>query len=301
MRIVVIGAHGRLAQAVVQAFDGHEVFAFGHRELDVEVEAQATARILAVAPHAVINCAAYNDVDRAEDEALRAIRINALGVRVLAEAARRADAVLVHYGSDFVFDGHATSPYDESHHANPLSVYGASKFAGEQFALASPRSYVLRVESLFGRVDGGADTGSVAAILAKLQAGDVPRVFADRTVSPSYVFDVAAATRRLIELNAPFGLYHCANTGWCTWAELATEVARQLGVAARLDLVRTVDVVLRAPRPRYCALSNAKLAQIGIAMPTWQDAVARHVQARLGCGHLPQSSASSRPSAPERT
>ncbi len=103
------------------------------------------------------------------------------------------------------------------------------------------------------------------------------KVFLDRTVSPTSVRDGAWATRELIERNAPFGLYHLVNSGFCTWAELAREAARLLQVEPRLDPVRMADVALKAPRPLYCALSNDKLASVGIRMPAWQDALARAI------------------------
>src|SRR5262249_40759236 len=142
------------------------------------------------------------------------------------------------------------------------------------------RSYVLRVESLFGRAPGaGPEKGSAAGIVRTLLAGGSPRVFEDRTITPTYVIDGARAVRRLIESHAPPGLYHCVNSGRCTWLELAQEVARQLGVTAKLIPVRMSDVNLRANRPQYCALANDKLRAAGVDMPPWQDAVARFVSA----------------------
>ena len=155
-------------------------------------------------------------------------------------------SILVHYGSDFVFDGTATEPYTERDRPNPRSVYAASKMIGEWFARDAPRAYVLRVESLFGRAPGGPAKGSVKTIVDGLMAGATPRVFSDRVVSPTYVLDAARATRALIEQRTPAGLYHCVNSGSCTWLELALEAARLLGVEAQVEPVRIADVSLRA-------------------------------------------------------
>jgi len=134
------------------------------------------------------------------------------------------------------------------------------------------------VETLFGRAPGGGPPkGSVAGIVRGLQSGDAPTVFEDRTISPTYVLDAARATRQLIEAQAPAGIYHCVNSGSCTWVELARELARLLGVEARLKPSRMADVPLRAARPQYCALSNAKLRAAGVGMPPWQDALERYV------------------------
>ena len=159
------------------------------------------------------------------------------------------------------------------------AAYAASKLLGEWFAADAPRAYVLRVESLFGGApEGRPAKGSVAVILNTMLAGGEARVFKDRTVSPTYVIDAARATRRLLEANVPPGLYHCVNSGHCTWLEFARELARQLGVDARLLAVSTADVPMRAVRPQYCALSNQKLIAAGIDMPTWQDALTRYLQ-----------------------
>ena len=152
-------------------------------------------------------------------------------------------------------------PYTEDDRPNPRSVYAVSKLLGEWFAADAPRAYVLRVESLFGRApDGPPAKGSVAGIVKTLLEGGEPTVFEDRTVSPTYVLDAARATRQLVERTRAAGLYHCVNSGHCTWLEFARELARQLGVEPRLKPVRMADVPLRAARPQYCALSNEKLA-----------------------------------------
>ena len=166
----------------------------------------------------------------------------------------------------------------EEDRPNPRSVYAASKLLGEWFALDAPRSYVLRVETLFGRAPGGGPPkGSVAGIVRALQAGDAPTVFEDRTISPTYVIDAARATRHVIETQPSPGIYHCVNSGSCTWVELARELARLLGVEPRLKATRMADVAMRAARPQYCALSNAKLRAAGIEMPEWRDALRRYL------------------------
>lgn len=282
MRIAVVGARGQLGAAVVQACaPGHEVRPLGRAELDVTDDAAVARTIASLSPDAVVNCAAYNDVDGAEDHPIDALDGNAFAVRALARAAAAAGATFVHYGTDFVFDGTASRPYTEEDQPNPRSVYAASKLLGEWFALDSggPRSYVLRVESLFGAAPGGRVHGSVLGIERALAAGETAKVFSDRTISPSYVIDIAAATQRLIETAPPAGIYHCVNSGQCTWLDLAHELARLMGREPRFQPVKMSDVTMRASRPLFCALSNAKLASVGIVMPAWQDALARYVRA----------------------
>lgn len=280
LRMAVVGSRGQLGAAVVHECSGHhEVIALAHEDLDVTADDAVATTMAALGPDVIVNCAAYNDVDGAEDHPIDALNTNSFAVRALARAAADTGATLVHYSTDFVFDGTSTTPYTEEDRPNPRGAYAASKLLGEWFAADAPRTFVLRVESLFGRAPGARPAkGSAASLLNTILAGGEARVFEDRTVTPSYVIDAAWATRRLLESDAQPGLYHCVNSGSCTWLEFAQELARQLGVEPRLRPVRLEDVTLRAERPRYCALSNAKLARAGIVMPAWQDAVKRYLQ-----------------------
>ncbi len=278
MRVVVVGGRAQLGAAVAAAFaSGHDVTALGHDRLDIAADGAVVATMSSLRPEVIVNCAAYNDVDGAEDHPVAALDVNAFGVRALARSAAQHDAILVHYSSDFVFDGAATEPYTEEDRPRPRSVYAASKLIGEWFAADAPRHYVLRVESLFGCVKGGpAPRGTIASFVKKMKGGEVARVFRDRTVSPTYVPDAARATRALVERGGPAGLYHCVNSGNCTWLEFAEALARQLGVTPHLTPMSMADATFRAERPQFCALSNRKLLAAGIAMPTWQDALRRY-------------------------
>jgi dTDP-4-dehydrorhamnose reductase len=280
-RVLVTGASGQLAASVVRAFADREVIAHTRAALDV-TDGDAVQREIGKArPDLIVNCAAFNRVDAAEDRPTEAFAVNAFAVRSLARAAEACGAVFVHYGSDFVFDGTATEPYDETATPGPRSVYASSKLVGEWLALEPPRAYVLRVESLFGSpVEWTGRRGTLDAILAGIEAGREVTVFTDRVVSPSYVVDVAAATRYLVDSGAAPGTYHCVNSGYGTWQQVALEVARILGVAPRLAPVTMSDVALVAARPRFCALSTRKLAAAGFIMPAWQDALQRWLAAR---------------------
>jgi len=232
--------------------------------------------VAAAQPAVVINCAAFNDVDGAERQPLDALAVNAMAVRSLARASEVAGATLVHYSTDFVFDGRGSAPYDEEAPPAPISVYAASKLLGEWFALDARGAFVLRVESLFGSPPGWTGRrGTFDTIVSGLREGRDVRVFTDRVVSPSYVPDIAAATRHLVDAGAPPGLYHCVNSGQATWHDVALEAATRLGVAPKLVAMTIDQVPLPAARPRFCALANGKLARAGFAMPSWQDAVAR--------------------------
>jgi dTDP-4-dehydrorhamnose reductase len=276
-RVLVTGADGQLAHYVARVFAGSDVVALDRRGLDI-TDPVAVARCVAdAAPDAVVNCAAFNDVDGAEDRPEQALAVNAFAVRSLALAAEQVGAVLVHYSTDFVFDGRRTSePYTERDEPSPRSTYASSKLMGEWFALDAPRAFVLRVESLFGSpADWTGRRGTLDSIVHGLAAGREVRVFTDRIVSPSYTPDIAAATKHLIERDAEPGLYHCVNEGNATWEQIAREAARVMGVEPILMLTTSDRVVLKAARPVYCALSPRKLAAAGFTMPAWQDALGR--------------------------
>jgi len=285
-RVLVTGANGQLAHHIVRAFTDHAVTAIDRTQLDL-TDPDAVRRGVARAnPTLIVNCAAFNNVDGAEDRPVEALAVNAFAVRSLARAAQAADATLVHYSSDFVFDGAANAPYAESDRPAPQSTYAASKLLGEWFAMDAPRALVLRVESLFGSPSGWTGRrGTVDALVDGIRAGREVSVLTDRVVSPSYSPDVAAATRHLIDREAPSGVYHCVNAGHATWEIVALEIARLFGVTPSLKRLTTDQLTLRAARPRYCALATAKLAAQGFVMPAWQDALRRWLAYRMESSH----------------
>jgi dTDP-4-dehydrorhamnose reductase len=282
-RVVVVGAAGRLGRVVCEelASSGHQVVAFTRTDLDITDFDTVKRVIPGSAPQVVINCTAYNAVDAAETDTAAAFAVNAHGPGLLAKAADSVGALFVHYGTDFVFDGTSRTLYTEDDAVNPLSAYGSSKLAGETaIQRATDRHYILRVESLFGGAGLSGHRATIDQIADTLLAGGTVRALVDRTVSPSYVPDVARATRELLDREAPYGIYHCVNSGFTTWYDLAHEVARQLSVTADIVPVAAADLKTTAPRPVFCALSNRKLAAFGIDMPSWQSAIRRHLASR---------------------
>jgi dTDP-4-dehydrorhamnose reductase len=275
MKVLVTGARGQLAGAIIDAFKASaEVLAYSREALDIADFDALMSRVQTDRPDVIINCAAYNNVEGAEDEPDKALTANAFAVRVLARAAQEIGATLVHYSTDFVFDGKTTRPYVEEDLPNPQSAYAQSKLLGEWFALEAPRAFVLRVESLFG---GANAKSSIDRIAQAITEGREAKVFRDRIVSPSYIVDVASATKVLVARGEP-GLYHCVGTGHANWHEVGLEIARVLGRErdARLQPVSVADVSLRASRPQFAALANDKLGRV-VPMPTWQDALWRYL------------------------
>lgn len=278
MKVVVTGAAGQLgaATAAVWAAAGHEVTSLTRSELDITRPADVREVIGVIAPGLIINCAADNRVDAAEADPLPPLGANAWAVGSLARAATAFNATLVHYSTDFVFDGEASQPYSEDDAPNPRSVYGMTKLLGEMLAAGVPHHYVLRVESLFG---GDRARSSIDRLWSLMASGQPAHAFSDRVVSPSFVDDVTAATRALVERRAPAGLYHCVNSGHASWFNVIDRLRQLGGFPERLLIAqRAADAHLPAPRPMFAALSNARLhAAAGITMPPWQDALERYV------------------------
>jgi dTDP-4-dehydrorhamnose reductase len=278
VNVTVTGAGGNLGGVTVREWrdHGHVVTALTRSDLDVTRPAEVARVIGRLAPEVLINCTAYNQVDAAEDDPGRAMAVNAWAVKSLARAAAAAGAVFVHYSTDFVFDGTLGRPYAEDDAPNPQGAYGVSKLVGEWMATVAPRHYIVRVESLFG---GAASRSTLDRMLALFTAGRTVTAIADRTVSPSHVDDVARATRRLIETTAPSGLYHCVNSGFATWLDVAQHLREWSGAhAVEIRSVPASALALKARRPQFAALANTRLVSLGIPMPPWQDALARHVR-----------------------
>jgi dTDP-4-dehydrorhamnose reductase len=276
MKVLIAGAAGQLGQAMVARLAReHDVTAWARADMDLSRHADVREAIARLAPEAVVNCSGYNNVDGAEDDQVTALDVNAMAVGTLARSAAACGAVLMHYSTDFVFAGTATTPYTETQRPEPRSVYAQSKLIGEWLAADAPKHYVLRVESLFG---GPRRHSSVDRIVDAIREGKQAPVFRDRVVSPSFVADVAEASAFVLKTRPAPGIYHCVNSGHATWFEVGKEIARRLGQSASfLQPISVNDVTLRASRPKFAALDNSKLAGAGFTMPSWRDAIGRYL------------------------
>lgn len=275
LRVVVLGAGGQLGQAINREMRraGHEVVALTRAALDVTQRFAVLDKVAKLKPEVVVNATVLG-VDPSEDDPKAALAVNSFAVRTLADVAKSAGAALVHFSSDYVFDGTATAPYRETDRPNPVNVYGATKLLGEIYAQNAARGYVLRVEGLFGTPGG---KGTIDKMIAEARQGRTLTAFYDRKISPVHVDDVAAAMRRLVEKKANPGVWHCVNSGFATWHELALEIVRVLGSASNVIPASLERSGLRVQRPLFSALSNEKLANFGVELPTWQNALARAV------------------------
>jgi dTDP-4-dehydrorhamnose reductase len=221
----------------------------------------------------LVNAAAYTNVERAEDDAAGAYRVNEDGALLLADAARDAGLGFVHVSTDFVFDGAKKGAYVETDATNPLSVYGASKLAGERAVTeAYPEALIVRTAWVYGP----AGDNFPVKILRAARSGGPVRVVTDEVGSPTYTMDLATGLLALVDAGAS-GLYHLAGAGSCTRYELAVEVLRFAGLEAAVDPVMAATFPSRAARPANSVLDCAKAAALGVRMPDWRDALERFI------------------------
>ncbi len=276
MKVLVAGAGGMLGRDVVLAAGnaGHEVVGYGHNELDVGDEAAATARIEGERPDAVINCAAWTDVDGAEEAEAEALAVNGPGAGNVAAAAAAVGASVVYVSSDYVFDGAKGAPYVETDQTAPLSAYGRTKLAGEEAtAAANKRHFVVRSSWLFG-LGGG---NFVETMLRLAQTQNEVLVVRDQVGSPTYTWHLAHGIVRLIE-GVEFGIHHMAAAGQCSWYEFAREIFEQAQVDCRVLSATTEMLGRPAPRPPFSALTSQR--QHAIELPDWHDGLAAYLAQR---------------------
>ncbi len=276
MKLLVTGAAGMLGRDVMLAAGnaGHQVVGYGHAELDVTDEGAVSAKVEGERPDVVINCAAWTDVDGAEEAEEEATRINGEGAGNVAAAAAAVGASVVYVGSDYVFDGSKGAPYVETDQTAPLSAYGRSKLAGEEATrAANKRHFVVRSAWLFGT--GGPNFVETMLRLAT-DHGEV-LVVRDQVGSPTYTWHLAYGIVRLIE-GVEFGIHHMAAAGSCSWYEFAREIFEQANVECKVMSATTEMLGRPAPRPAYSALVSQR--EHAIELPAWQDGLAAYLSQR---------------------
>jgi dTDP-4-dehydrorhamnose reductase len=283
MKIAVIGAAGQLGRAICPMLKG-VVIAVTRAEFDLTRAADVEATLRAMQPQVVINCAAYNLVDKAESEPEAAFAVNASAVRNLALACRALDATFVHVSTDYVFglDASRRIPWKETDAPGPISAYGLSKLTGEYWARQiSEKHVVVRTCGLYGLHGTGGKGGNFVETMLRVAAEGKPlTVVADQRCTPSYVGHVARAMAQLID-SGQFGLFHLTNAGDCSWHEFAAEIFRQAGLTPELKPIRSSEYPRPARRPIYSVLGRDNADGIGLPpLPVWQDALAEDLRVR---------------------
>lgn len=276
MKLAVIGANGQLGTDLSEVLSAeHDVVGLNHADIEI-TDIDSVKKILeSKKPDLVLNTAAYHIVPEAERFAEKAFRINGIGVLNLAKVCHDLDIRLVHYSTDYVFDGKKQKPYTEDDRTNPLSVYANTKLSGEYFALNNcDKSYVIRISGIYGKVPCRAKGGNFVTTMIKL-ANEKPevRVVNDEILTPTPTYHIAKNTAALIKTDA-YGLYHMSCEGECSWYEFAKVIWETLKLKTPLYQASVKDFPLVVKRPFYSVLENKNLNKLGInEMPEWKEAL----------------------------
>jgi dTDP-4-dehydrorhamnose reductase len=283
MKYVVLGAAGQLGRELCALLQG-EVAPLTRAEADLTSSDSLRSKLSELRPEVILNCAAYNLVDRAESEPEAAFAVNTWGVRALALVCRELNCTLVHFSTDHVFGLERTrsTPYRECDAPGPVSVYGLSKLAGE-YCIRSiwPRHFIFRTCGLYGvKGTGGKGGNFVETMLHVAGQGKPLRVVADQYCTPTYTADLARASCALLQTNQ-FGLYQLTNGGSCSWYEFARTIFDYAGVEAKLEPISSLDYNAAAQRPGYSVLDNSFAHAHGIQpLRAWPEALQLYLNRR---------------------
>lgn len=278
LRVLVTGAGGQLGRELAGRLpaDGHEVVAIGHGELDVADAGAVEEALRRHAPQLVVNAAAYTDVDGCESESALAYRVNALGPRNLAQFCERAGCELLHVSTNYVFDGRSERPYEPWDRPNPISVYGRTKLAGEEYVRhLCTRWYVVRTAGVYGE-----GRNFVRTMLRAARSGKSLKVKEDEYISPTYARDLAEGIARVIR-GGLYGVYHITNSGSCSWYEFAREILRRARMDVEVVPVPSSGYPLPAARPANGVLSSPE----GPKLRHWGEALSEYLKEELGREH----------------
>lgn len=274
MRVLLTGCHGQVGYELERTLSVvGEVVPTDLATLDI-ADADAVRRVLHGArPDVIVNAAAYTAVDRAESDVDAAMRVNAAGPAILAEEAKRLGSLLVHYSTDYVFDGTKTTPYTEEDAPNPLNVYGQSKVEGERAIVASGcRHLIFRTSWVYGP----RGRNFLLAILKAAREKPELRVVDDQLGAPTSSSDLAEATVRALQARGPEGLYHMSAAGRTTWFGFAQAILRQEGLSIPVVPIRGDEYSGKAKRPRNSLLDNTKLKKaFGVSLADWENQLER--------------------------
>ncbi len=279
MKILVTGCNGQLGRAINEVYKGEDVTLvntdFGTElTLDITDEEAVNKTVSEEKPDIIINCAAYTAVDKCESEEDSAYKINALGPKNLAIAAKAAGAKLVHISTDYVFKGDATSPYVESDSPNPISAYGRTKLAGENFVKENCDKYfIIRTAWLYG--DG---KNFVKTMLALSEEHEEVSVVSDQIGSPTSALELARAIKYIVNTDK-FGVYHGTCEGVCSWADFTVEIFKLAGKSTKVNYILTKDYPTAATRPAYSVLENENFNKnTDFRFADWKDAIAEYMK-----------------------
>jgi dTDP-4-dehydrorhamnose reductase len=280
-RALITGAGGQLGSdlSVLLAERG-QVRAAGHQELDVADDAAVAAAMAELSPTLVVNCAAFHNVDVCEREEDRSFEVNARAVKRLAEACATTGAKLVHFSTNYVFDGTRSDPYAEDDRPSPRSVYAISKLAGEHAALAyAPGALVVRTAGLYGMHGSESKGGNfVTRMIVRAREQGSLRMVADQRLTPTFTVDLAQAVVEAIDTDAD-GLLHLTNSGECSWHEFTLAIMENAGLDVPVEAIETDTGPGQVQRPRNGVLRSVRADTLGLSpLRPWNEALADYLR-----------------------
>ena len=278
-KIAIIGADGQLGSDLVKSLQEHKIFPLYYPDFNIIKPDQARKALSQLKAEVVINTAAYHRVDEAEDNAQKAFRVNSIAVRDMAIICRDLDSVLVHFSTDYVFDGQKKDLYTEEDLPNPLNVYAISKLAGEYFVRnVLDKYFVIRTCGLYGEAGcWGKGSNFVDTLVALEKEGKPLRVVKDQRVTPTATAELAERVKELIGTDR-YGLYHLSNEGECTWYEFAQAIFSIMGKKPNLIPVDSKSYGAKAKRPSYSVLDNKRAREIGLTeFSHWKTALEKYL------------------------
>lgn len=279
MRIAIIGADGQLGTDLLISLRNYDIHPFYFPEFDIIQKEKAYGILAGLAPDIVINTAAYNRVDEGEEDPAKVFALNALAVRNLAISCDKIRCALVHFSTDYVFDGKKKTPYVEADCPNPLNVYGMSKLTGEYFIRSFlDRYYIVRTSSLYGTT-GCWDKGhNFVDMVISMEKNRSPlKIVNDQLMTPTSTYELAERIKELIKTER-FGLYHLTNEGQCSWYECAKSIFEMMKIQPDMVSINSSEYGSKARRPAYSVLENMKAKKIGITeFSYWKDALRNYM------------------------
>lgn len=276
MKVLVTGVKGQLGYDVVKDLEkrGHQPIGVDRDEMDLMDNEAIRTFIMNLRPEAIIHCAAYTAVDKAEEEVEICYQINAESVKVIAECANELDIKMIYISTDYVFDGTKEGEYVETDLPNPINVYGASKLKGEQYVQAIlEKYYIVRISWVFG-INGNNFIKTMRRLGEQL---DELNIIDDQVGSPTYTADLAPLLVDMIETDK-YGIYHATNEGTCSWYEFANEIFKQSRIEVKTNPITTDQYPTAAKRPMNSRMSKGKLAKNNFPLlDNWENSVKRYL------------------------
>ena len=277
MRVLVTGIKGQLGYDVVKELEkrGHQPIGVDREEMDLMNNEVIRAYIMNLRPEAIIHCAAYTAVDKAEEEVEICYQINAEAVKVIAECAKELDVKLIYISTDYVFDGTKEGEYVETDLPNPINVYGASKLKGEQYVQSLlEKYYIVRISWVFG--ENG--NNFIKTMIRLGSERDELNIIDDQIGSPTYTADLAPLLVEMME-TTKYGIYHATNEGFCSWYEFANEIFKQSGIEVKTNPITTDQYPTAANRPMNSRMSKQSLKEADFDfLPSWQAALKEYLK-----------------------